>query len=178
MSESHSARKPRGPQVGIVVASDSELPVMHAAADALAELGIPCEMRVASSLRTPDDVAEYARGARERGLKVLVAGAAGSAHLAGALAAHTTLPVVAVPVAKDPLRGLDALLSSVQAPPGTPVATVSIDGAADAGLLAAQIVGTSDEDVAARLASHKLDLAEACRAANRNLARDKPRAKS
>ncbi len=177
MSESHSARKPRGVQVGILMGSDSDLPVMQKAADALGELGIGCEVKVASAHRTPDDVAEYARGARERGLKVLIAGAGGAAHLAGVIAAYTTLPVIAVPVAIEPLRGLDSLLSMVQMPSGVPVATVAIGGATNAGLLAAQIIGTSDEEVASRLAAHKVELAEACRAKNRNLARDKPRAK-
>ena len=135
-------------------------------------------MRVSSAHRTPDDVAEYARSARERGLKAIIAGAGGAAHLAGVIAAYTTLPVIAVPVAIEPLRGLDSLLSMVQMPSGIPVATVAIGGATNAGLLAAQIIGTSDEEVAARLATHRAELAESCRQKNRNLLRDKPRAKS
>ena len=178
MSESHGSKKTRGPLVGILMGSDSDLPVMQKAADVLADLGIGCEVRVSSAHRTPDDVAEYARSARERGLKAIIAGAGGAAHLAGVIAAYTTLPVIAVPVAIEPLRGLDSLLSMVQMPSGIPVATVAIGGATNAGLLAAQSIGTSDEEVAARLATHRAELAESCRQKNRNLLRDKPRAKS
>lgn len=177
MSESHSARKTRGPQVGILVGSDAELPVLQKALEALSDLGIGAELKVASAHGTPEDVAEYARGARDRGLRVLIAGAAGAGHLAGAVAAHTTLPVVAVPVATEPFLGLDSLLATVQMPSGVPVATVAIGGATNAGLLAAQIIGTADEEVAARLAARKSELAENVRAMNRNLVRDKPRVK-
>lgn len=178
MSESHSGKRPRGPLVGILAGSDSDLPVLQESAAVLADLGIACEVKVVSAHRTPDDVAEFARGARDRGLKVLIAGAGESAQLAGFAAAYTTLPVVAVPVVVGPLLGLDSLLSTVQMPSGSPVATVAIGGGTNAGLLAAQIVGTSDDEVAGRLAALKADLAEACRATNRNLSRDKPRARS
>lgn len=175
MSDTQAGASRKEPQVGILMGSDSDLPVMQKAAEILAELGIASEVRVSSAHRTPDDVAEYARGARERGLRVIIAGAGGAAHLAGVIAAYTTLPVIAVPVAIEPLRGLDSLLSMVQMPSGIPVATVAIGGATNAGLLAAQVLGTSDPGIAARLAEHRSGLAEACRQKNRNLSRDKPR---
>lgn len=178
MSEpSGAAGKRREPIVGILMGSDSDLPILQKAADILGELGIGHEVRILSAHRTPVDTAEYARGARERGLKVIIAAAGGAAHLAGVVAAYTTLPVIAVPVAIEPLRGLDSLLSMVQMPSGIPVATVAIGGATNAGLLAAQILGTADAEIATRLDAHREELAEASRQKNRNLVRDKPRAK-
>ncbi|MGH9172213.1 MAG: 5-(carboxyamino)imidazole ribonucleotide mutase [Acidimicrobiales bacterium] len=137
--------------VAIVMGSDSDLPVMRQAADALDELGIAWDMRVLSAHRTPDDTIAYARAAAGRGVQVIVAGAGGSAHLPGVIAAVTRLPVIGVPIALSKLDGLDSLLSIVQMPKGIPVATVAIDGARNAGLLAARMIGIADERVAGEL---------------------------
>ena len=142
-----------GPLVGVVMGSDSDLPVMRGAADALDELEVPCEVRVISAHRRPFDMLDYAREAAERGLKVLVAGAGGAAHLPGMLASATTLPVVGVPVPLAHLDGIDSLLSIVQMPKGVPVATVAVGNARNGGLLAARILATSDPELASRLAS-------------------------
>jgi len=133
--------------VAIVMGSDSDEPVMRAAADALEEFGIAWEMRVLSAHRTPDDALEYARTAADRGVQVIIAGAGGSAHLPGVLAASTTLPVIGVPIALRVLDGIDSLLSIVQMPRGVPVATVGIDGARNAGLLAARILGVGNKKI-------------------------------
>lgn len=132
--------------------SDSDLPVMDAATTALDELDIPCETRVISAHRTPLEMIEYGRSARARGLKVIIAGAGGAAHLPGMLAATTTLPVIGVPVALSTLDGLDSLLSIVQMPRGVPVATVAINNARNAGLLAARILAVEDERITTALA--------------------------
>lgn len=147
------------PRVGIVMGSASDAEVMQPAGDVLAELGIPYETKVLSAHRTPVAAAEYAERARDRGLKVIIAGAGGAAHLAGALAARTTLPVIGVPISSSPLGGVDALYATVQMPPGVPVATVAVDGAKNAGLLAAQILSTSEDDVARRLAKDRDSMA-------------------
>jgi phosphoribosylaminoimidazole carboxylase PurE protein len=147
------------PRVGIVMGSASDAEVMQPAGDVLAELGIPYETRVLSAHRTPVAAAEYAERARDRGLKVIIAGAGGAAHLAGALAARTTLPVIGVPISSSPLGGVDALYATVQMPPGVPVATVAVDGAKNAGLLAAQILSASDDGVAERLAEARDSMA-------------------
>jgi 5-(carboxyamino)imidazole ribonucleotide mutase len=139
------------PLVGVIMGSDSDLPVMAAAGAALAELGIPYEERIVSAHRTPDAMRAYAQGAASRGLKVIIAGAGGAAHLPGMTAAWTVLPVIGVPVRSRALSGVDSLHSIVQMPPGVPVATVAIDGARNAGLLAAQIIGAWDPAVQARL---------------------------
>src|SRR5688572_3193592 len=139
------------PLVGVIMGSDSDLPVMAAAGAALAELGIPYEERIVSAHRTPDAMREYALAAAGRGLKVIIAGAGGAAHLPGMTAAWTVLPVIGVPVRSRALGGGDSLHSIVQMPPGVPVATVAIDGARNAGLLAAQIIGAWDPAVQARL---------------------------
>ncbi len=144
--------------VGIIMGSDSDLPVMRAAADILDELQVAYEMTIVSAHRTPKRLFDYAAVARERGLKVIVAGAGGAAHLPGMVAAITPLPVVGVPVKTSSLSGQDSLLSIVQMPAGVPVATVAIDGAKNAGLLAAQIVGSSDPGVLDRVARFKHDL--------------------
>jgi len=140
------------PVVGIVMGSDSDWPVMEAAADALAELGVPVEVDVVSAHRMPTEMIEYGRTAAERGLRVIVAGAGGAAHLPGMLAAVTPLPVIGVPVPLRHLDGMDSLLSIVQMPGGVPVATVSVGGAKNAGLLAARILaaGTDEESLALR----------------------------
>ena len=135
------------PLVGIVMGSDSDWPVMEAAAQALEEFGVPHEVDVVSAHRMPTEMIDYGRGAADRGLRVLIAGAGGAAHLPGMLAAVTPLPVIGVPVPLKHLDGMDSLLSIVQMPAGVPVATVSIGGARNAGLLAARILGAgSDED--------------------------------
>ena len=133
--------------------SKSDLPTMQLAADVLAELGVPHEVRIVSAHRTPDMMAEYAKSARRRGIKVIIAGAGGAAHLPGMVAAHTTLPVIGVPVKSSALSGLDSLLSIVQMPRGVPVATVAIgeSGATNAGLLAAQILANDDDKLRVRV---------------------------
>ena len=135
------------PLVGIIMGSDSDLRVMQAAADVLDELGIPNEVRVVSAHRTPDAMVEYARTAVDRGLRVIIAGAGGAAHLPGMTASMTTLPVIGVPVGIAPLSGLDSLLSIVQMPAGIPVATVAVDNARNAGLLAARILAIDDAEL-------------------------------
>ena len=139
------------PVVGIVMGSDSDWPVMEAAAQALEEFGIPHEVDVVSAHRMPAEMIDYGRGAAERGLRVIVAGAGGAAHLPGMLAAVTPLPVIGVPVPLRHLDGMDSLLSIVQMPAGVPVATVSIGGARNAGLLAARILGAGSDDEARRV---------------------------
>jgi len=146
------------PRVGIIMGSDSDLEVMGAAAEALAELGVPHELTVVSAHRTPVRMMEYARDARGRGLSVIVAGAGGAAHLPGMVAAVTPLPVIGVPVASTLLAGEDSLLSIVQMPAGVPVATVAINGARNAGLLAAQILAVADPDLMDRIEAYKRDL--------------------
>ncbi len=128
------------PLVGILMGSDSDLPVMKKAAAVLEEMNIPYEMDISSAHRLPDKTAKYAESARERGLEVVIAGAGMAAHLAGVIAAHTTLPVIGVPLASGPMNGVDALHSTVQMPPGIPVATVAVDGAKNAAFLACQIL--------------------------------------
>ncbi|MFI5071884.1 MAG: 5-(carboxyamino)imidazole ribonucleotide mutase [Terriglobales bacterium] len=147
--------------VSIVMGSDSDLDIMREAAKALEGFGVAYEMDVTSAHRSPDRTAEYARGAAKRGVRVIIAGAGGAAHLAGVIAAHTTLPVIGVPIPSTSLNGLDSLLATVQMPAGIPVATVAIGkpGATNAGILAAQILGLSDRDVARKLDDHKKKLA-------------------
>lgn len=132
------------PQVGVIMGSDSDLPVMQSAADALDELQVPYELTIVSAHRTPKRLYDYAQQAAARGLSVIIAGAGGAAHLPGMVAAISPLPVIGVPVKTSALSGQDSLLSIVQMPAGVPVATVAINGARNAGLLAAQILGTSD----------------------------------
>ena len=148
------------PVVGVVMGSDSDLPTMQAAIDALVEFNIPFEVRVLSAHRTPEAMLDYARAATDRGLKVIVAGAGGAAHLPGMLASATTLPVVGVPVNITALNGIDSLLSIVQMPAGVPVATVGIGNARNAGLLAVRILATADPALGARMEQFQTDLAE------------------
>ncbi len=148
------------PLVGILTGSASDLPVIQQAAAILDKLEIPNEVSVLSAHRNPDQVDEYARLAEERGLQVLICGAGLATHLAGAVAARTVLPVIGVPIGTKYLGGADALYSTVQMPPGVPVATVAIDGAVNAAILAAQILGVRDEDVRRRLRRFKEDLSE------------------
>ncbi len=157
------------PLVGIIMGSDSDLPTLQPAADICAEFGVPFELAVISAHRTPQDMAEYARTAHERGLKVIIAGAGGAAHLPGMVAAQTPLPVIGVPVLSEALRGFDSLLSIVQMPPGVPVATVAIGGGRNAGLLAVQILATYDPALLQKLVRYKEELAQASRDKNRNL---------
>lgn len=159
-----------GYRVGIVMGSDSDLPVMREAAAILAEFGIESEMRILSAHRTPRLAAEYAQTAADRGLCAIIAGAGSAAHLAGAMAASTPLPVIGVPIQSSALNGLDALLATVQMPSGVPVATVAINGARNAGILAAQIVGAVDPAVRAKIASYKQKLADEVAAKDARLA--------
>lgn len=149
------------PAVGIIMGSDSDLPVMEKAGAQLAALAIPFEMTVVSAHRTPDRMMTYARQAKARGLKVLIAGAGGAAHLPGMVASMTTLPVIGVPVNITALAGQDALLSIVQMPAGIPVATVAIDNAPNAALLAARMLAIGDSALAARLEAHQAAMVEA-----------------
>jgi 5-(carboxyamino)imidazole ribonucleotide mutase len=147
------------PLVGLVMGSDSDWNIMERAALALDALGIPHEVQVLSAHRTPERMIAYGKSARERGVRVIIAGAGGAAHLPGMLASVTTLPVIGVPVPLATLDGMDSLLSIVQMPAGVPVATVSIGGAENAGLLAARILSTSDERIADALERHRAELA-------------------
>ena len=150
--------------------SDSDWPAMKGAADACAEFGVGCEVKVISAHRTPQDLSKYARSAYSRGLRVLIAGAGGAAHLPGVTAAFTTLPVIGVPMDSKYLKGLDSLLSIVQMPAGIPVATVAIGAGRNAGLLAVQILALSNSQLQKKFAEFKTRLAEESRAKNRNLA--------
>jgi len=152
--------KPR-PLVGIVMGSDTDLPIMTETAQTLKKFGVPCELEISSAHRSPARTAEYGRTALMRGLKVIIVGAGGAAHLGGVIAAETTLPVIAVPMATTPLAGLDALLSMVQMPGGVPVACTAIGkpGAINAAILAVQILAVSDAALAKKLAHYKEELA-------------------
>lgn len=148
------------PLIGIIMGSDSDLGVMQKAIDVCKEFDISYEVKILSAHRTPDEHAEYAKTASSRGLKVIIAAAGGAAHLPGVTAAHTTLPVIGVPIMSKTLNGIDSLLSIVQMPGGVPVATVAIDGAKNAALLAVQIIGTSDGKVQEKLIAYKKKMAE------------------
>ena len=139
------------PLVGILTGSDSDLPVMEKAAEVLKEMGIPYEMDISSAHRLPEKTANYAKAARERGIEVLIGGAGMAAHLAGVIAAHTTLPVIGVPLKSGALEGVDALYSTVQMPPGIPVATVGIDGAKNAAYLACEILSIKYPEIVKKL---------------------------
>lgn len=147
------------PQIGIIMGSDSDLPVMKAAAEILTLFHIPFELTVVSAHRTPLRMVDYASTAKERGLKVIIAGAGGAAHLPGMVASITTLPVIGVPIkSSNSIDGWDSVLSILQMPNGVPVATVALNAAKNAGILAAQILGTHDADVAASIAHYKQEL--------------------
>ncbi len=150
------------PLVSIVMGSDSDLEIMKEAGKSLDDFGVAYEIDVTSAHRSPDRTADYARKAAERGIRVIIAGAGGAAHLAGVIAAHTTLPVIGVPIAATSLNGFDSLLAIVQMPAGIPVATVAIGkpGATNAGILAAQILALSDAEVAKKMVGHKDKLAK------------------
>jgi 5-(carboxyamino)imidazole ribonucleotide mutase len=147
------------PRVGVIMGSDSDWPVMQAAAEALAEFEVACEVGVYSAHRTPQRMLDYATAAADRGLQVIVAGAGGAAHLPGMVAAATPLPVIGVPVPLARLDGLDSLLSIVQMPAGVPVATVAVGGARNAGLLAVRILAATDAALRARMTAFQADLA-------------------
>ena len=157
------------PLVGVVMGSDSDLPVMRKATEVLDRFGVTREVRVVSAHRRPHEMLAYATEAADRGLRVLIAGAGGAAHLPGMLAAATTLPVIGVPVPLAKLDGLDSLLSIVQMPTGVPVATVSIGGAANAGLLAVRILGVGDPRLAEALDEYRQEIAAASRAADQRV---------
>jgi len=159
------------PLVGILMGSDSDWPTMKSAADVCAEFGVPCESSVISAHRTPQDLSRYAVGAHKRGLRVIIAGAGGAAHLPGVTAALTPLPVIGVPIVSKALKGMDSLLSIVQMPSGIPVATVAIDGARNAGLLAMQILAVGDASLQKKVLEFKARLAQESRAKNKNLVR-------
>jgi phosphoribosylaminoimidazole carboxylase PurE protein len=144
--------------VGIIMGSDSDIPIMKEAEAVCREFGVECEMTILSAHRTPDITAKYASGASGRGLKVIIAGAGGAAHLPGVIAAHFPLPVIGVPIKSRSLDGLDSLLSIVQMPPGVPVATVGINAAKNAGLLAMEILATGDKKIADKMADYKKKL--------------------
>jgi 5-(carboxyamino)imidazole ribonucleotide mutase len=165
-------KKPSSPKpvVGILMGSDSDWPTMKAAADVCAQFGIPTEAKVISAHRTPLDLEAYANDALQRGLRIIIAGAGGAAHLPGVTAAFTILPVIGVPIEGKSLNGLDSLLSIVQMPPGVPVATVGIGAAKNAGLLAVQILAVSDTRLQKALMEFKEKLAEESRAKNKTLA--------
>ncbi len=162
------------PVVAILMGSKSDLDIMRPASDLLSELRVPHVVRVMSAHRTPDRTAAFARGAREAGFRVFICAAGGAAHLAGAVAAQTTLPVIGVPLARTPLGGADALYATVQMPAGMPVATVAIDGAANAALLAAQILALSDAALDARLRARREQTAARVVADDESIAQPTP----
>lgn len=144
--------------IGIIMGSDSDLPVMKSAAEFLDEIGVAYELTVVSAHRTPDRLVDYAKTARERGVSVIIAGAGGAAHLPGMVAAMTSVPVIGVPVKSSTLSGIDSLYSIVQMPPGIPVATVAINGAKNAGILGASMLGISDSNVYDKVEAYKKSL--------------------
>ena len=166
-----SASAGRGPQVAILMGSDSDWPVMQQAAQMLDSFGVPWEAHPFSAHRSPDLVRDYVTGAPSRGIRVFICGAGGAAHLAGVVASHTTLPVIGVPIESKALKGLDSLLATAQMPKGVPVATVAIDGAANAAILAVQCLALADATLADALAAYKRKLTEGVRAADQNLPR-------
>lgn len=160
-----------GPLVGLIMGSDSDWPTMEPAAEALAEFGVPFEVGVVSAHRTPERMLDYAKSAAGRGLKVIIAGAGGAAHLPGMVAAATPLPVIGIPRALKELDGLDSLLSIVQMPGGVPVATVSIGGAKNAGLLAVRILGAGDPQLIEKMSKYQQDMADSVEEKDANLRR-------
>ncbi len=159
------------PVVGILMGSDSDLPVMQEAADILKKFGVPYEMTVSSAHRTPARTAKYAKTAAQRGIKIIIAGAGSAAHLAGFIAAETTLPVIGVPIDAGPLKGLDALLSTVQMPGGVPVAAMAIGkaGAKNAGVFAAEVLALSDESLAGKIKDYRKEMVKQVEQKARNI---------
>ena len=176
---SAAQKKPRlsggSPQVGIVMGSDSDLGVMQSAANVLKDFGVAFEITVASAHRSPRRAAHWASSARERGIKIIIAGAGHAAHLAGAMAAHSSLPIIGVPIDSSCLQGMDALLATVQMPPGIPVATMAIgkSGAKNAGILAVQILALADDRLAAKLEKYKQNMAAEVEQKAKKLKQDK-----
>ncbi len=156
------------PIVSIIMGSDSDLPIMKKAADLLAEFAVPYEVKILSAHRTPEEHSEYSKAAAGRGVKVIIAGAGGAAHLAGVTAANTILPVIGVPI-KSKLDGMDSLLSTVQMPSGVPVAAVAIDGAKNAAILSVEMLALSDENLKRKLTEYKKKTAEESIAKNNNI---------
>lgn len=159
----------KNPKVGVIMGSDSDWPTMKAACDILDEFQIPYEKKVVSAHRTPNDMADYGKNARKKGIQVIIAGAGGAAHLPGMTAAHTTLPVIGVPVKTSTLSGLDSLYSIVQMPPGVPVATVAIGKAGNAALLAIRMLSMTDSELATKLESYHDKMANESREKTKNL---------
>lgn len=162
-------RKNKSPEIAIIMGSDSDWPTLKAAAEVCAEFKIQTEVRVVSAHRTPHDMTEYAGKAHERGIRVIIAGAGGAAHLPGMVASITPLPVIGVPIESKSLKGLDSLLSIVQMPAGVPVATVAIGGGRNAGLLAMEILAAGNSKLLDKLIKFKTRLAKESRGKNRNL---------
>jgi len=160
-------------KVGIIMGSDSDLPVMEKAAEVLKEMGIGYEMEISSAHRLPEKTAEYAKGARDRGIEVIIAGAGMAAHLAGVIASHTTIPVIGVPLKSGALNGLDALYSTVQMPAGIPVATVAIDGAKNAAYLACSILSIKYPEIAGKLEAYREKTRQALMEKSEELKRQK-----
>ena len=159
-------------KVGIIMGSDSDLPVVEKAVNTLREYGVPCEVHVYSAHRTPLQAKEFSASARENGFGVIIAAAGKAAHLAGALAANTTLPIIGIPIKSSTLDGIDALLSTVQMPAGVPVATVAIDGAVNAALLSIQILAVTDESLAEKLTHYKKAACERVLAKDREISKN------
>lgn len=157
------------PQVGIIMGSDSDLPIMKEASSVCEQFGVKCEIKIISAHRTPQILAEYASGAVAKGLKVIIAGAGGAAHLPGVTAAFTPLPVIGVPILGKSTNGMDSLLSIVQMPSGVPVATVAINGAKNAGILAMQILAVESKEILSKMIEFKKKLAEESAAKNKTL---------
>ncbi len=156
-------------QIGIIMGSDSDWPTLEPALDVCEAFSVGCEVHVVSAHRTPDDMARYARNAEKKGIRVIIAAAGGAAHLPGMVASHTTLPVIGVPVLSSALKGMDSLLSIVQMPNGVPVATVAIGAGKNAGLLAIQILATSNKTLQTKLATYKKELSAISRAKDKKL---------
>jgi 5-(carboxyamino)imidazole ribonucleotide mutase len=161
--------------VGILMGSESDLPVMEKAAEVLREMGVPYEMEISSAHRLPDKTVRYAKAARKRGIEVLIAGAGMAAHLAGVLASHTTLPVIGVPIKSGALNGADALYSTVQMPPGVPVATVGIDGTKNAAYLACEILSIKYPEIAKKLMDFRSKMRKSLEEKSKALKQKKPR---
>lgn len=157
------------PQIGIIMGSDSDYPTMKEAVEMCREFGIECEVRIVSAHRTPQDMAEYGATAHERGIRVIIAGAGGAAHLPGMIASYSPLPVIGVPIKSRALNGLDSLLSIVQMPAGVPVATVAIGGGKNAGILAVEILASGNEALRKRVLEYKMRIAEESRQKNEGL---------
>ncbi len=162
------------PLIGILMGSESDLPVMEKAAEVLKEMGVPYEMEISSAHRLPEKTARYAKKARGHGIEVLIAGAGMAAHLAGILASHTTLPVIGVPIKSGALNGADALYSTVQMPPGVPVATVGIDGAKNAAYLACEILSIKYPEISKRLEDFRSRMRKALEERSKAIKRGEP----